>query len=385
MALDTRSRDRMDPFISAMLDAKETRVSRGPYQPLSDAEVASALTRLLGARGQSGFSIENISRMSGGASKEQFSFTFVRSAGNERERMVLRMDPVDGVLETSRQREVDVLALMEGRIPVPQILFADITGEHLGAPGIVVSFVNGVTKPVDASSGVSGLGTGFSEQWRERLAPQFIDNLVKIHATPLSDTLLSSYGVPREDPRDAALWQVNHWSRVWRTDAVSACPLVAVVEQWLRDNLPSCSDPVLVHGDYRTGNYLFDPDGGEVTAVLDWELAHVGDFHQDLALSLVELFGTQDADGRRLCSSLMTRDELISRYETASGRTVDPDTLRFYHILSAWSLLIMGGATGLRAATAQHNHQDILLTWLSMVAHPLIDELTRIMTEERPL
>lgn len=97
---------------------------------------------------------------------------------------------------------------------------------------------------------------------------------------------------------------------------------------------------------------------------------------------MIEIFGQRGEDGVPLCSSLMAEGELIRRYESASGRVVDRRTLTFYHILSAWSLLIMGGATGLRAAAAGHNHRDILLTWLSMVVHPLSDEIIRLLKQE---
>ena len=380
--LNLLSRDTMDPFLAAMLDAKPLRVSRGEYLPLSDQQIGAALGRLLSSQGIAHGRVERLRRMAGGASKEQFAFALVDEANGHSRDLVLRMDPVDGVLETSRRREVEVLSVMRGVVPVPDVVFQDLDGDVLGAPGIVVSLVPGVTKPAEAASGVSGLGTGFNEHWRKILAPPFVDNLARIHSVDPADPRLASFGRPTDDPHDSALWQVNHWARVWRDDAVAGCATVALVEQWLRENLPECPEPVVVHGDYRTGNYLFDPDSGEVTAILDWELAHIGDFHQDLALSLVELFGTQAADGTPLCSSLMTRAELIERYEAASGRTVNARTLAFYHVLSAWSLLIMGGATGLRAAKAKHNHQDILLTWLSMVAHPLADELTRLLSKE---
>ncbi|MFD2136830.1 phosphotransferase [Novosphingobium resinovorum] len=164
--------------------------------------------------------------------------------------------------------------------------------------------------------------------------------------------------------------------------AYAPIPGFAVVESWLRSNLPAARELVLVHGDFRTGNYLFDGDSGEITAILDWELAHVGDYHEDLAWSLVEIFGARDEQGRYLCSNLMTVEDFIGGYERETGRIVDRDTLRFYRILLSWSVVAMA-SSGLTAAANRHNHQDILLTWLSMVTHPLLDEITRLMLEEK--
>lgn len=374
-------RTSMDPFIADMLDAKPARVSAGDYHPKSAEEIAAALSRLFADNGDTVRQARSIRRMAGGASKEQFVFDTDTEHGDIA-RMVLRMDPCDGVLETSRVREAEVLAVARDVVPVPIVHFTDFDGTSLGMPGLVTSFVGGVTKPPEAGSGVSGLGTGFDARWRATLAPQFVRQLVAIHSCDVRDPRLAHFGVPDSDPRNAALWEVNHWARVWREDQQAANPIVALTENWLRANLPECHDPVLVHGDYRTGNYLFDADRGEIMAILDWELAHIGDHHQDLALGMVEIFGSRDENGADLCSSLMTESELIERYESESGRAVDRDTLTFYRILSAWSLLIMGGATGLRAVAARHNHQDILLTWLSMVVHPLSDEILRLITTE---
>src|SRR3546814_12735670 len=60
-------------------------------------------------------------------------------------------------------------------------------------------------------------------------------------------------------------------------DEGEARPVIALASQWLADTMPDASELVVLHGDYRTGNYLFDEDSGEITALLDWELARIGD------------------------------------------------------------------------------------------------------------
>lgn len=370
-----------DPFLSAMLDRRRARIAGGPYHPISDTAIGEKLQRLFAAHGKSQARAEGIRRMAGGASKEQFVFTYVDDAAGVREKLVLRMDPTDGVLETSRERECEVIEAVSAVVPVPEIRFRDLDGRWLGGTGMVATFVGGVTKPSDAASGVTGLGTGFSPVWREKLTPRFIATLVKIHGVDFRNASLAHFGVPDADLVQPALWRVNHWARVWREDAREPLPIFALVESWLRENLPTCSDLVLLHGDYRTGNYLFDEDTAEITCVLDWEAAHIGDFHEDLAWSLVRIFGSRDVDGTYLCSSLMAVDELVSRYEAATSRTVNRKTLHFYRVLQAWSTVAMC-ATGLRAARAHHNHQDILLTWLSMVTPSLVDELADLLLED---
>lgn len=374
----------LDPNLDAMLDRKHAKLAKGEYHIISTEQVIEALKKLLSAHNITDAHVENVQRLAGGASKEQFLFTLVRP-GEFKEKLVLRMDPTNSVLETSRVQEFEILEAMHGVVPVPEVRFLDKDGRWLGLPGMVTTFVSGTTKPTQGGAGVSGLGTGFTQAWREQLTPQFIDILARIHRFDFRSAILPHFGIPDDNPEQAALWRVNLWSRVWRESTTEPCPIFAVTESWLRSNLPKCEELVLVHGDFRTGNYLFDEDSKKITAILDWELAHIGDFHEDIAWSLVEIFGGRSEDDIYLCSNLMSVDDYVANYEAATGRTVNRKTLLFYRILLAWSVLAMAMGTGIAAAKAKHNHQDILLTWLSGVSHPLIDEISRLLIEESKL
>jgi aminoglycoside phosphotransferase (APT) family kinase protein len=373
--------DDQDRFLGELFDKRLRKREWAAYQPVSPGETEERLTRFLTAQGLENFSIANLSRLAGGASKEQFLFTLLQPDQNSAERLVLRMDPTDGVLETSREREFEVLEAMQGVVPAPKARFLDREGTWLGSPSMITTFVEGTTKPTAGGAGVSGLGTGFNVEWRRRLAPQFMHHLRAIHEFDFRANPLPHFETPDADPYQAARFRVNLWARVWRESAFAANPVFAVVESWLRANLPETQELVLVHGDFRTGNYLFDEDSGEITTILDWELAHIGDYHEDLAWSFVEIFGARNEQGEYLCSNLMTADEFIGSYESATGRKVDRKILRFYRVLLSWSVLAMA-SNGLTAASRHHNHQDILLTWLSMVSPPLLDELTRLLLEE---
>lgn len=384
--VDTAQRNAADPgdqdrFLAEMLDRRQAKIGKGDYQPLTPAAITDRLTNMLRANGLPAAEVRDLKRMAGGASKEQFLFTLVGGDRGAEERLVLRMDPTDGVLETSREREHEMLQAMQGVVPVPEPRFLDVDGTWLGAPGMVTTFLRGTAKPTQGGAGVSGLGTGFSPEWRRRLGPQFMANLQAIHAFDFRKAQLAHFAIPDADSYQAARYRVNLWSRVWREGAHQPNPLFAVVESWLRANLPVADELVLLHGDFRTGNYLFDEDSGEITAILDWELAHIGDYHEDLAWSLVEIFGARDEQGRYLCSNLMLLEDFIGGYEKATGRVVNRKTLHFYRVLLSWSVVAMTNS-GLNAAAHHHNHQDILLTWLSLVTPPLLDELTRLLLEE---
>lgn len=371
----------VDPRVRELLDGTRARREQAPYRPRSAAEVTTALAALAAEAGVDG-TVRDVRRMAGGASKEQFSFTLDRRGSSER--LVLRLDPAESIVETCRYREDEVFRAVGGRVPTPVTRLLDGDGRVLGRPGIVTTFVDGVTKPPVSASVVSGVGTTFTAEWRAVLAPQFVAGLARIHATDWRGADLGHVGIPSAHERQPALWAVNWWARVWRDGMVDPYPLVTLAECWMRENLPSTADGdlVLLHGDYRTGNFMFDAETGEITGVLDWELAHVGDFHEDLGWILQRLFAGPAEDGRVLACSLLPREDLITQYEAATGRVVDRRTLAFYEVLAAYKCVVMNLGTGTGIAGRGNNHQDVLLSFLAPVGHIFLSEIAGMIGEE---
>jgi aminoglycoside phosphotransferase (APT) family kinase protein len=129
-------------------------------------------------------------------------------------------------------------------------------------------------------------------------------------------------------------------------------------------------------------NFMFDEASGQITAVLDWELAHIGDFHEDLAFNLLPMFGNQDALGNTLIAGLYAPDDYLRRYEAASGRKVDPATLRFYEILNFFKLVAITHASSARVALEGLTHQDVLLSFVVPQGHCVASDLCRYLREE---
>lgn len=369
----------LEPAIAAMLDRKSERRDAAPYMAKTAAEVAEALTGFF-ARTVPGAIVSNVARMGGGASKEQFVFD-LENAGDTSGKYVLRMDPGEGAVETDRRREFEVLQAMADWVPVPSAVWLAADGEILGQSSSIMAFTGGVTKPSDSAGRLSGLGTFLGPRWRPVLGDQFIGNLVRIHAFDWSSAHLPSFSAPDADPQQAARWQANWWTRVWYDDLVAPVPAMAAAKNWLEANLPAARELVLVHADYRTGNYLFDEASGKVTAILDWELAHIGDYHEDLAWVVARLFGAFD-NGQFLASGLMSRDEFLERYSRASGRTVDPRTLHFYEVLTAYKCMDICLASGSLAAQQARNHQDVLLSFLATAGHIFHGELCALLEKD---
>ncbi|MGE0487091.1 MAG: phosphotransferase family protein [Gammaproteobacteria bacterium] len=374
-------RDDLEPRIAHVLARKMGRRGLGPYAARTDAEVTAQLQNLFRAAGLTQVGITDLARMTGGASKEQFAFTLEHADAAAPERLVLRMDPWMGIVETCRGREAQLLRAFADTVPVPPLRYVDADGEHLGAPGLITAMVDGATAPSDVPlAAVSGIGIRFAH-WIEKLAPQFVANLARIHGRDWRAADLSYFDPPAPGTTQAATRQVNWWMRVWADDLVEPDPLVTFTERWLRENAPVCDEPVLVHGDYRIGNFMFVEPSGEFSAVLDWELAHLGDCHEDLGWCVQRLFSTPGPDGEPLVCGLLPRDEFIARYAAASGRKVDPATVRYYEILGAWKCVIINNATACCAAREGQSHQDLMLTWLAFGTAVFRDEIVRLIRE----
>jgi aminoglycoside phosphotransferase (APT) family kinase protein len=351
----------------------------GPaYTKLPLDTLVKGVTALIGAHLKASFEITDAKWLAGGASKLQMGFTLHwdrPGIGREATRMVLRTDLAESLHATSRLREYEMVNALKGQLPVPTAFWVDVTGEHLPYPGIVYGFVSGVTKPSTAKSGVSGLGTWMPEDVRKQLSPQFVRDLAKLHTFDFTRAELSAFDVPQPGTENAH-WAVNWWDRVWAEDAEEEVPLVALASSWLHKHAPAVEKLSVVHGDFRTGNYLFDEGSGQITTWLDWELCRIGDRHQDLAWSTSHAFSTMAEDGKTvLISGLMPEREFIEAYERASGLKVDRKSLHWHQVFNAYSMVAMTLGTSYRVARNGKSHQDILLAWLLGVGYMLLDEI----------
>jgi aminoglycoside phosphotransferase (APT) family kinase protein len=367
----------MEAINRMILDRRRTNRDMPPYRAALIPEVTEILSNYFAAI-KPGANVSGVRRVGGGASKEQFFFTL--SVDGKHEQFLLRMDPRLAITETDREREFTLIKAMAGLVPVPEAVWVDNDAKYFPQAAAIMRVVRGVTKPSDAGVKVSGLGTWLGPDLRAKLRDQFLDHLVTIHSYDWRNKPLKGFEVPDADPKQAARWSFNYWRDLFRVDNGEARPVTALAEQWLIDNMPDTTELVLTHCDYRTGNYLFDEASGEITAILDWEMAHIGDYHEDLGWVLMQVFGTIDQDGTFRASDLFEREEFITEYEQRSGRTVNRKTLHYYDVMSSWKCYIIVAANGLAAARSQHNHQDVLLTFLGATTPMFSNDLVRLMS-----
>ena len=176
------------------------------------------------------------------------------------------------VLETDRRVEAAVLrALEKTDVPVPRLRWADLNGEKLDRPVLVMDLAAGSCDSL-VLNGERPLGQ------RLAMAHEIYDLSARIH---LVDWQGIGLGDVLENPGPAAAMRaVDHWESELRRVQLEPEPELAVITAWLRVNAPESRQTVLVHGDFKPGNVLLEDD--RVTVVLDWETAHLGDPHEDL-------------------------------------------------------------------------------------------------------
>jgi aminoglycoside phosphotransferase (APT) family kinase protein len=375
---DLRRRFPCEREIDRVLTRKLHRRSGPAYSPIAINTLVQGIDALLRKNSVTDFRISDPRWLSGGASKIQMAFALEWDApdvGRTSTDLVLRMEPPESIVETSRLREFQIIKAFTGRIPVPPTYWVDPDGECLPHPAIVYGFAQGVTKPSNATSGVSGLATNLGPTLRPLLGPQFVEHLAAIHCFDWRSADIDAFDKPTH-PTQTVEWQLNWWERLWNEDANEDVPLMRLAMAWMSSNMPAVDHVSMIHGDYRTGNFLFTEEDNRISAWLDWELAHLGDRHEDLAYATNVACGHLAEDGKTfLISGLMSEAEFYAAYERSSGLSVDARRLAFYRIFNAYKAVVITLATGYRIARNAKTHQDILIAWLMGVSGPLLEQL----------
>jgi len=353
--------------IDAVFTRKMQRRHGPGYQPLPIERLVAGTEALISEAVGHPVTIGNARWLSGGASKLQMVFDLKETDDTEPTPMVLRMEPAASVTESSRRREFEVLQAVEGIIPAPIPYWVDADARHLPYPGLVYSFAHGASKPSYDAGKVSGLGQNYGPQLRAKLAPQFVGLLGKLHTIDVASlTGLVHFERPQTGSNASVIRQVNAARRIWEEDRIDEEPVMEIIYQWLIANAPPLDHVSIVHGDYRSGNFLFDEERGEITAWLDWENATLGDRHQDLTYASNPLFEHLSEDGRTpISSGMMPQDELQRAYEAACGLSVDPARIVYYDIYNRYLTVALMLAASARASRGAGTHQDVLVNFVA--------------------
>ncbi|HVW45126.1 MAG TPA: phosphotransferase family protein [Amycolatopsis sp.] len=287
--------------------------------PAAPAQLAAGLATALGRALGEPVRVRSLVRLKGGYSREMWSFDVHLAAGSRA--LILCADTPTGVVGSddslSRVEEYRLLAEVRATgLPVPSVLCAGDADDVLGRPYLVMERVDGTT----------AVGPLLRDPRYIRRHDQFGREMSEILAAihTLTPRCFSAGG------EDAAGREVARWARAVAAVPEARTPAVLRAVRWLERHEPRRPDRVaLVHGDYRTGNLMYDPDG--IRAVLDWEMAHLGDPLEDVAFAQLVCWrmGTDRVGG------LVPVDRWLTLYEQAAQRAVDADSLRFWEVLAA--------------------------------------------------
>jgi len=260
------------------------------------------------------------------------------------EPLVLRRPPRPPIPPSAHDvlREARLLQALAGTpARTPKVVAVCESEQVIGAPFYLMERIEGEVIVDRLPAGLD------NPEQRRRIGEELIDALVEIHGVDWRGAGLEGFGKPtgyleRQVRRFGSLWEINRTREL---------PEVEWVGRWLDEQLPDSPPATVVHGDYRLGNTVFAPTRpARLVAVLDWEMATIGDPLADLGYLC--MMWSQEGDPEVALRAHLaqvtrqpgfpTREQLLERYERGSGRSMR--NLRWYVTLAIWkSVVFMEG------------------------------------------
>jgi aminoglycoside phosphotransferase (APT) family kinase protein len=276
--------------------------------------------------GASQVAVEGLERISGGASRETYRFRlrWLEGGAQQERRLILRRDPPASLIDTERRIEFEAYRAFGGSaVPVPQMLWLEEACDALDYPFFVAEELSGLQAAPQllfAGGYDAVLPTVAQRKWTilgeiARADPNALGLTQWMEAPPLD-----------------GCWkrELDHWEAIIDREEAEPYPITRAAIRWLRANPPPPAQKLaVVHGDYRTGNFLYD-EAGQIRGVLDWEMAHLGDPLEDLGWG----FNPVWEFGRGLAGGLLPHAEAIAIWERASGLKADPAALHWWTLFN---------------------------------------------------
>lgn len=280
-------------------------------------------------------------------------------------RVVLRRPPMGELLASAHDvaREHRILSALEGTgVPLPAVHGLCEDPAVADRPVLVVSFVDGLV--LDDRADAERLSTAA----RHAVGLSLTDTLARIHAVDLEKAGLADLA----SSKPYAARQLRRWSGQWELSRIRELADLDRLTTRLREREPAPGEITLVHGDSHLRNVIVDPGDAQVRAILDWELATLGDPLADLGTLLAYWPQAGDPPTMRFDASTVpgfaTRTELVEHYAEVSGR--DVSDVPFWHGLGLWKLAIILEGVRRRQLDDPRN-----LTAMGQIPAGAVDEL----------
>lgn len=220
-------------------------------------------------------------------------------------------------------------------VPVPQILAVEEDAARIGVPFYVSAWLDGIVITDEVPAHLA------DEAGRRTTVEAAVDALVALHAVDVTAPDVAGLGRPegylgRQVERFRGLWSVNSQREVAGIHELG---------DWLAEHLPTTQRHAVVHGDFRIGNLMYAADApARVRAILDWEMATLGDPLADVGY-LLATYASPDSVSTPMELTPVTRqpgypsaDDIATRYAAATG--LDLGDLRWYEVLALWKACI---------------------------------------------
>lgn len=270
-------------------------------------DIAVALASILGA------DVTELQRLTGGASRETWSF---RADG---ERRILQRERSGAIRSGAMPAEATLIQAADAAgVPVARVLASGAGDDELETGYLIAEFVDGETiaRKILRDDEYAGARASFAADCGRALAaihaidPATVPTLERVDQVTQYREILDAFGDP--------------------------IPAFELAFAWLDDNRPDGTGEAVVHGDFRLGNLMVGPDG--LRAVVDWELAHLGDPMEDLGWLCVRAWRFR---GPHPVGGIGTYDDLFAAYGEAAGVHVDPDVVRWWEVLGTlkWGVM----------------------------------------------
>jgi aminoglycoside phosphotransferase (APT) family kinase protein len=254
----------------------------------------------------------------GGNARKAYSFevTFHRHGRDERLPCIMLTQPAGRQIDTDVAQEFHVLHSLNGKGTLaPTAVAVDATGEVAGAPAIVLERLPGKASARDfLDSPDPSAARGILEHLAVALA--------RLHAVEVEPAVIEPRLKGLSAP-EIARRRVSAWHEKFLAQRMEPLPVMCGLFEWAERNVPDPQHTCLVHGDVRPGNFLYD--GAELTGLLDWEMAHIGDPLEDLAWIYRPLWSPQ---------RFLALREFARRYALLAGREVAWVDVLYYRIFS---------------------------------------------------
>jgi len=248
---------------------------------------------------------------------------------------VLRRPPKGANIKSAHDmhREFEVLSLLQpvyAKIPHPVCYCDDVN--VIGAPFYMMERIKGVILRNKIPSGLSLSNSHFKQ-----LSTQCIDNLLALHKLDIAKTGLAKLG----NPQGYVTRQVSGWTKRYFNAETDTIKGMNQASEWLQNNLPKTQTNTFIHNDYKYDNLILDPKTLNIKAVLDWEMATVGDPLMDLGTTLT--YWVQESDNEALRAFNLTwvdgnlsRKGVLNYYGLKSN--LDLNDISFYYIFGCFKL-----------------------------------------------